>query len=241
MSLLTQYSSKDALAADVRTWAERALTITDRASCIHAAEYLRSVKILRGQVQAWFEPHIERAKDTKRAAEAQRKALADECDRMAAPLVERERALKGALLAFEAAQERARLDEEARLQAEAQAHAETITLAAAAELEREATASGDEGMRAEAHALMAQPIEAHVVAVVTSMPRVDGISYRDHWEAHPVIDVMALAGAVANGLAPEAFLTPDLPAINAFARATKGLQPVPGVRFWNNRQVVARG
>jgi hypothetical protein len=56
-------------------------------------------------VQHWFAPHIEAAMETKRKAEAARKALADERDRMEAPLVEAETILKRSLLAYEAEQE----------------------------------------------------------------------------------------------------------------------------------------
>jgi hypothetical protein len=71
-------------------------------------------------VQQWFAPHIEAAMETKRKAEAARKALADERDRMEAPLVEAETILKRSLLAYEAEQERAAAGGRTRLQAEAQ-------------------------------------------------------------------------------------------------------------------------
>jgi hypothetical protein len=38
-----------------------------------------------------------------------------------------------------------------------------------------------------------------------------------------------------------AFLQPNLTAINQFARATQGLQPIAGVKFFNDRQIAARG
>jgi hypothetical protein len=94
---------------------------------------------------------------------------------------------------------------------------------------------------AEAQSIVEQPIEAPVVSVKTLMPKVQGVTYRDQWKAHPTIDVKALAAAVAAGTAPATFLVPDFSAINQFARATKGLQPVPGVKFFNDRQIAARG
>jgi hypothetical protein len=96
-------------------------------------------------------------------------------------------------------------------------------------------------MLAEAADILEQPIEAPVVSVAKTMPKVAGVSYSDRWEAHPAINVRQLAAAVAAGTVPPTFLVPDMTAINAFARATKGTQAVPGVKFWNNRRVSARG
>jgi hypothetical protein len=219
--------SKDALAREAHDWASRAreLHIVDRETCLNASHLLRSVKTLRNQVQQWFAPHIEAAMETKRKAEAARKALADERDRMEAPLAEAETVLKRGLLAWEAKQEEARLAEERRLQAEAHARAEALTIEAAAALELEA----------------AQLIDAPVVSVGKMVPKVDGITYRDHWKAHPTVDVKALAAAVASGAAPVTFLTPNMTAINQFGRATQGAQPVAGIRWFNDRQVAARG
>lgn len=243
MSELSVVPSKEALESDSRSWAAKArgLRVVDRESCLNASHLLRSVKTLRTQVQAWFAPHIEAAMETKRKAEAARKALADERDRMEAPLVDAEGVLKRALLAWETAQEVARREEEQRLQAEAKARAEALTLEAAAAMEIEAVATGNADLLAEAEDILAQPIEAPVVVVQKMVPKVDGITYRDQWKAHPDIDVKALAAAVAAGTAPVTFLTPNLTAINQFGRATQGAQPVPGIRWFNDRQIAARG
>lgn len=235
--------SKESLAVETQSWASRAagLRITDRETCTNASLLLRSIKTLRSQVAAFWAPHHEAAAEIKRKAEAARKGLADEQARMEAPLIEAERILKAGLLAYEADQERIRLDEERRLQAEAQRRAEVLTLEAAAALEVEAVKTGDVEMLAEARDILDQPIEAPVVSVAKAVPKVQGVTYSDRWEAHPTVNVRELAAAVASGRAPVAFLVPDMVAINAFARATKGAHPVPGVRFWNNRRVSARG
>lgn len=235
--------TKDALDAGARSWASRAreLEIADRESCINASTLLRSVKTLRNQVQQWFAPHIDAAMETKRKAEAARKALADERDRMEAPLAEAESVLKRGLLAYEAKQEELRRQEERRLQAEAQAKAEALLLEAAAAMESEAVATGNIELQQEAEDVLAQPVEAPVVVVQKMVPKVDGITYRDNWKAHPSVDVKALAAAVAAGTAPVTFLTPNMTAINQFGRATQGVQAVPGIRWFNDRQIAARG
>lgn len=235
--------TKDALAAETQSWASRAagLKVTDRQTCENASLLLRSIKTLRGQVQAWFAPHLAAAMETKRKAEAARKGLADEQERMEAPLVNAESVLKRSLLDYEAKEERDRLAEEQRLQAEAQRRAEEVTLAAAAAMELEATQTGNVEMLAEAADILEQPIEAPVVVVAKSVPKVQGVTYRDNWKAHPTVNVKALAAAVAAGTVPETFLVVNMTAINQFARATHGAQPVAGVRFFNDRQIAARG
>lgn len=235
--------SKDALEADSRSWAEKAhgLKVIDRQSCENASFLLRSIKTLRGQVQTWFAPHLDAAMETKRKAEAARKGLADEQARIEAPLVEAETIVKRSLLDYEAKEERARLAEERRLQADAQREAEAVTLAAAAAMELEAKQTGNVEMLAEAIDILEQPIEAPVVVVQKAVPKVQGVTYRDNWKAHPTVNIKALAAAVAAGTVPVTFLSVNMTAINQFARATHGAQPVAGVRFFNDRQIAARG
>src|SRR3954470_9326582 len=184
-------TSKDSLQVEAQSWAGKAagLRIVDAESCVNASHFLRSIKGLRSDIQRWFEPHVEAAMETKRKAEAARKALADERDRMEAPLVAAESMVKRALLTWETEQERKRLDEERRLQEDARRHAEALTLSAAADLEREAVATGNAGMLQEALDILEQPIEAPVVVVKTGMPKVQGVSYRDNWKAHELVDV----------------------------------------------------
>jgi hypothetical protein len=235
--------TKDSLAADAGRWASQAaeLRIVDAESCVTASHFLRGIKGLRLEIQKWFEPHVEAAMETKRKAEAARKALTDERDRMEAPLANAEAIVKRALLAWEQEQERLRLAEEARLQEEARKEAEARTLAAAAELEREATATGNAEMLQEAHDIIEQPIETPVVAVKTFVPKVHGVTYRDHWRVHESIDIKALAAAVASGAVASNLLTPNMTALNQIAKATQGTQQIPGVKFYNDRQIAARG
>lgn len=235
--------SKDELAAQSNDWAARArgLSIVNADSCVNASHLLKSVKLLRSEIQAWFEPHIEAAMETKRKAEAARKALVDEKDRMEAPLVDAEGVIKRALLAWETEQEQLRQEQERELQAEAQRRAEAATIDAAAALELIANATGDTDMLQEAQSILESPTDAPVVSVKSFMPKVQGVTYRDQWKAHPTVDVKALAAAVASGQVPTTFLLPNMTAINQFARATQGAQPVPGVRMFNDRQIAARG
>lgn len=235
--------SKDQLAAEAETWASRAaaLRVTDRESCVNASQLLRSIKHLRLGVTKFWTPHIEAAMETKRKADAARKSLVDERDRMDAPLVQAEGVLKRALLAWEAEQEQRRQEQERALQAAAQAQAEAATLAAAAALELQANATGDAQMRAEAEDILAQPIEAPVVSVASYQPKVSGVTYRDAWKVHPTINVRELAAAVGAGTVAANLVTPNLVALGQIARATEGAQQIPGVKFFNDRTIAARG
>jgi hypothetical protein len=239
---LSVVGGKEGLASESATWAAKAkgLAITDRESYVNAGQLLTSVKYFRSQIAAWFAPHVEGAMETKRRAEAQRKALVDEKDRMEAPLVEAEVALKRSLLAWDAKQEEIRQEQERQLQAEAQARAEAATLAAAAALESEANATGDAAMLQEALDILEQPIDTPSVFVQTSRPKVQGVSYRDNWKAHEAVDIKALAAAVAAGTVPSTLLLPNMTALNQIARATKGTHAIPGVKVYNDRQVTAR-
>jgi len=242
-AISTTPRDKAELQRDARTWSERvaALTIHTSDDCKQASLLLRSIKGVRHEIQQWFAPHVDAAMETKRKAEAARKLLTDEQQRMEAPLVTAEAALKGALLEWEREQETARRAEEARLQAEAQRRAEAATIEAAAALELEAERTGDEDMRAEAEAILAQPVDAPAVMVKRMVPKVEGITYRDNWTVHPDIDVRLLARAVGCAAAPANFLLPNMVALRAWAKATQGGQALPGVRVVNDRQIAARG
>lgn len=235
--------SKVELQTEVQAWAGKvaALRITDKESCVQASFLLRSIKGLRAEVQRFFAPHVEAATETKRRAEAARKGLTDEQARMEDPLITAEATIKRALLVFETQQEQLRQAEERRLQDAARQRAEALTLAAAAALELEGVAAGRADMVQEAHDILEQPIDAPVVVVKTFMPKMEGVTYRDNWKAHPVVDVKALARAVADGLVPATYLIPNLTALNQTAKATQGTQAVPGVRFFNDRQIAAKG
>ncbi len=234
--------TKEGLTQDAQTWAAKAhgLRIVDRESYLQVSHLLQSVKGLRNEIVKWFSPFVEAAMETKRKAEAARKGLTDEQGRMEAPLVEAESRLKRSLLDWDTAQERLRQDEERRLQIEANRRAEALTLEVAAALEKEANALGDAEMLQEARDIFAQPIETPVVTVAKAMPKVQGVTYRDQWKAHDDIDLVALAAGVGNGSIPANFVLPNLPALHAFARATKGTAKVPGVKFYNDRIIAAK-
>ncbi len=240
---LSLYDSKDDLRTDAQAWAAEAasLQVTDAESCLKAGTLLKSIKLLRAQVQAFFQPHVDASMEVKRKAEAARKALTDERDKMERPLVEAEAIVKRNLLMFEAREEARRLDEEHRIQAEAQARAEQMTREAAERMAAEGLRDGDLGLIAEAESLLEQPTEAPVVHVESTVPKQKGIQFRDNWKAHPDVDLRALCAAIGRGEAPVTFVEANLTAINQFGRSTEGTQPIAGIRWFNDRTIAARG
>lgn len=219
---------------EAASWPARAreLQVVDDAACIRASEMLKGIKALRQTIADTFDPHIKRAFDAHRA-------LVREKQDAEAPLAEAEAILKRALVAYDDEQERLRRERERELQAQARRDEEARRLNEAAALELEAKATDDVSLLYEAEELITAPIETPVVSVPKATPRVAGVTYRETWKAHPDVDVKALAAAVASGAAPVTLLMANLPALNQIARATKGTQPIPGVRFFAERGVAA--
>lgn len=59
------------------------------------------------------------------------------------------------------------------------------------------------------------------------------------WHAE-VVDLLALAAAVAEGTVPASFLTPNMPDLNAAARLHKQALSIPGVRAVSDEGIAAR-
>ncbi len=66
-----------------------------------------------------------------------------------------------------------------------------------------------------------------------------GTSFRSVWKAD-VTSVKDLCKAVADGTASVNLVLPNTPALNAFAKATKGGVKIPGVRFYEDRIMSSR-
>jgi hypothetical protein len=217
------------------TWPEKAtaLKVADNAACVRASEMLLGIKALQKQIEDKFDPHIERAYAAHRGLCADKKQTL-------APLVDAERILKANLVLYNNAQEVIRLAKEAELQAQARKDEEERRLNEAIARSEEAKADGDlaaaEAFEAEA---FETPIEAPVVVVPKLTPKVAGIAYKDNFKAHPNVDIKKLAAEVAVGRQPTNYILPNMPALNALAKHTKGTQKVPGVTFFNERGVAA--
>lgn len=134
-----------------------------------------------------------------------------------------EKALKDAMLRFEAEEQRKRLARQRQLQ-EAQRQSE-------AEVAAQADALMDKGLLDEAEDLLTTLVPSFVVVPTVARPK--GISKRMTWKAE-VTDRKAL---MASGRVE--FLEVNEKALNQFARATSGLVEVPGVRFYEEETIAS--
>jgi hypothetical protein len=225
--------STAAVAAEALTWPEqaRALTITDSDSYLAAATMLKGIKALRSKISDTFGP-------LKAKSHAAWKAICDEEKKSDAPLTEAETLIKRGMSAYDAAQERLRREEEARLREVARRDAETRALAEAAALEQEALVTDDASLLAEAEALISEPVAVAPVIVPRSTPTVAGISYRETWKAD-ITNLGELVKAAAANPQLLGLLQPNTTAINGMARALKSTMRVPGVRVYSERVVSA--
>jgi KTSC domain len=190
----------------------RRMTIRDNVDYSRAAEFLKSVKALRAEVDGAFDPIISKAHEAHREALAQKK-IAEK------PLIEAERVIKHTIGWYLNDMERARrAEEDARRikhEAEIRAQAEEENLKRAQEL----ADAGD--MEGAAEAVDAEVMVPEIpVYVESSVVKVAGISARKSYYAE-VTDLMQLVRAVAEGRAPIQCLQANMAFLNAQARAFK--------------------
>lgn len=218
----------EAIATEALAWPARAqaLAIRDHLSYIEAGEFLKTIRGLRGRIGETLDPHI------KRAHEAH-KALVAEKARAEAPLLAAEATLKTALAEYDVAQEVLRQAEENRLRAIARQDEEARRVAAAAALEAEGRATGDEALLQEAERVLDAPLPVSVVVAPTT-PKLAGVSYRDHWTAR-VVNMRALIAWVAVHPGHDHLLKVNQTALDSLARALRDGLRIDGVEPQNKR------
>jgi len=203
---------------------DRALTIPERASALQivtardyeeAANLLLSIKEVQKEIDASYDPVI------KKAFEAHREAIAAK-KKVEAPLREAEAIIKPKLSAYDAEQERIRLEAERKAQAEAVRLEEERRLQEAIEAEQ----SGD---TAEADAIIASPAYVAPVSIPKTTPKVQGITYRETWN-YEITDINKL---------PREYLKPDEVKIGQVVRALRSAARIPGIRVYSSRTVAA--
>jgi len=207
----------------------KALRVGDEPTFQRAGVMLRAVKDYLARVGEVLNPIIQAAHKAHAEALAQKKKLEG-------PALEAERVLKTSMGTYQVEQERlaraaeaaaevvrARLEDEAKLQAA---------------LDAEARGDGQGAERILEAATPPAPIIVPA-AVSPPPPKAEGVSFRTNHRAE-VVDLMALVKAVAKGEAALAYLEPNLPALNQAARALKEELKVPGVRVIAERIAAVR-
>ncbi|MCR4374186.1 MAG: hypothetical protein NUW22_04995 [Acidobacteria bacterium] len=223
-----------AVMAQALTWPEkaRALTVTSDETYAAAADILKGIKALRGEVDAAFGPIVRAAFTAHRTAvEQKRKAEA--------PLTEAEAIIKRSLGDYNTEQQRlrdAQRREDERLAREAE---EARVLAEAAAMESEGHQFGDEAMVAEAHAMIERPIVAAPIAPAPRpVPAVAGVSHRTTYSAEVTNFAQFVAHIAAHpNLLP--LLQVNQTALNGQARSLKEMLSLPGVRVVKTNTVAA--
>lgn len=223
-----------AVTEQAMSWPEkaRALAVVDQAAYAEAGELLGGIKALRREVDAAFDDIIAAAHRSHKTAVAKKQQAE-------APLLQAEAILKQAMATFYQQEATRRREEELQRQEEARRREETRRLDEAAALEREAHATANADLQAEAEALLDQPVYVPPAPLAPAVQKVAGVSHRETWSAQ-LVNLDTLIKFVAAHPEHTNLLTFNQTAANQLARSMKGNLKVDGVRALNTPVVAAR-
>ena len=202
----------------------KAVKVTDAESYKMAGGLYKSIGEMIKEVKDTFDPICDAANRAHKEATAKRAKFLD-------PLQDAYRSVKGLMAAWDAEQERIRMEEQRRLAEIARKEAEERAILEAIAAEEEAKRNGATAEEAEeeAAAIIEQPVYVPPVVVPKAVPKVQGVSYRELWSAE-CFDVKALCRAIGEGRASTEYVSPNMPALNRVATALKSTMNVPGCR-----------
>lgn len=219
------------LNAEGRTLQEQAvsLVVTDQTSFERAGLFLRTLKEYLKRVAEVFDPLVKKAHETWKEALAQKQKLE-------APALGAERALKSTMAAWDQVQRQLAREAEETARREQQRLSDDAKLDAA--VEAEARGDGQAATRILEAPMPPTPIIVPA-AITPPPPSAEGVSFRTNYRAD-VVDLKALIMAVASGQAAVAYLLANQPALNQAARAMKEELRIPGVRVVVERVAAVR-
>lgn len=191
------------------------IVIASNEDYVRAGELLLRIKEIRKKIENTFKP-------IKQKMDAAKKEVLDQERAADAPLVEAEGIIKPRIAAWNAEQERIRKAEEDRLREEARKQEEERRL-------EDAILAEQSGNKEEAAAIMDTPVQAPVVVVPKSVPKVAGVAMTKQWKFR-ITD--------ANKI-PRQYLTVDEQKIGAIVRALKDQANIPGVEVFSVDSVSA--
>jgi hypothetical protein len=203
MSTTVQELETQALSIPERA---KAIVVSNNETYLDACDVLKTIKDLRANIAATFDPMRE-------AAHTAWKETINQQKKVEAPLEEGEAAVKQAISKYLAEQERLRKEAELLAQKAAQEEAERQQLADASLLDE----MGETDM---ANAMLAERATAAPVILPRTVPKVSGIVPTKTWD-FDIIDPMKI---------PRQYLVPDLVKIRGVVRALKSSANIPGVR-----------
>jgi len=227
MAKTNETKQKQEVAERALAYPEQAkqITVTDAESYTAAATLLKGIKDLRREADDVFDEAIAQAHKAHKAAIAAKKKVTQ-------PLDDAERILKAAIAGYTREQKRLEAEKRRQLEEEARKRLEADR-EAAAEL---AESDGDTKL---AKAILGGSVAGVSVELPSEIPKVEGVSTREKWEAE-VYDLVALLAWVLD--APEdrvQYIKVDQAALNSLARRTKGATEIPGVDMKTTTVVAA--
>jgi hypothetical protein len=195
-----------------------AITIQNAEHYEMAAAVLQKIDDRLKQGDELFDPNIEAAHKSHKAAIAVKRAFTD-------PLEQAKKIIKSKMVSYSTEQERLRIEEERRLQEEARKEQEAKAAQEAAELEaRGETHLADIVRQTATDALP-------VVVAPNNVPKVEGVSTLKVWD-FVIEDETKI---------PREFLAVNESAIRAVVKAQKGLARIPGVKVFSKNDVRTTG
>ena len=211
--------STNEITAIALSWPDKArgIKIESVGTYTLAGDMLKSLRGLRNEVKAAFDPVVKAAHEAHKTALAQ-KAKADK------PLDEAEQIIMRGMTKWTQDQERIRRQEEERLREEARREEEERRLRMAITAEKE----GDAKL---ADKILDEPFYEDAIVLPTSVPKVEGVSYRDVWKFR----------IVNQDIIPREYLVVDEQKLGALARSMKGSMRIPGVEFFSEKSTAVRG
>ena len=201
----------------------RSLTIVNDEQNQKAAEFLKEIKKRSKEIADYW-------KGPKAAAQAAHKAVVDREKQMLAPLSEAEKIIKGNMVKYQQAVEKARMEAEAEARKKQQEERDRLLAEAAqAELEGRET----EAAVGVAMAEMVEDMQAPDVGM--NAAKVEGVGVRKSWKAR-IVDASQVP-AYVNGMEIRKI---DLSALGQLARLSKGTASVPGIEFYEESNISVR-
>jgi len=199
----------------------KSVKVADNQSYTNAGILWKQIGDMIKEVKETFDPICEAANKAHKEATGKRAKFLN-------PLVSAQKSIKQLMSAYDAEQERLRLEEERRL----------FEIARKQEEERrlmEAIAAEEAGEIEEAETIIEEQEYVPPVVVQKSIPKMEGGPvYRTIWSAE-VVSIKDLCRAVSEGKASPELVLPNMPALNKLAVALKDTLQIPGVKATNRR------
>ena len=214
----------------------RAIKVVDHLSRTRANDFFLKCREAKKKIGEIYDPHIERAKAAKKAADETRAGLVKEKDIAEAPIIEAEKIAKKEILRFDDEEDKRREDERRYAEAKARAEAEENALREA----EDALAAGDEEG---ANAIIEEAIESPrpiFVPPPPPPPKLEGSAKYETWKFE-VTDLKALVAGINSGKVPLSAVTADRVAINKSVQGMKGSFRWPGIKVWSEKDMRPTG